>query len=85
MFLLFHDFLGFYIDVPSYNFEKKYYSFSFKSLMTMPEVFNAISRVKADCNKVSSMILFQTPISKSMKLEEYEQVQSQTTSHVGFC
>ena len=50
----------------------------------MPEVFNAISRVKAECNKVSSMFLFQIPITKSMKLEEYEQVQSQTTSQVQF-
>ena len=50
--------------------------------MTMPEVFNAISRVKAECNKVSSMFLFHIPITKCMKLEEYEQVQSQTTSQV---
>jgi hypothetical protein len=69
--------------VPSYNFEKKYYNFSFKSLLTMPEVFDAISRVKAECNKVSTMSLFQ-PVTKSMRLEEFEQAQSQATAQVNF-
>ena len=50
--------------------------------MTMPEVFHAISKVKAECNKVSSMFLFQIPMTKSMRLEEFEQVQSQATSQV---
>ncbi|XP_066927305.1 dynein axonemal heavy chain 1-like isoform X2 [Clytia hemisphaerica] len=73
---------GFHSDVPSYNFEKKFYNFSFKSLMTIPDVFNAISRVKAECNKVSAMLLFHVPITKSMRLEEFEQVQGQATSQV---
>ena len=50
--------------------------------MTIPDVFNAISRVKAECNKVSAMLLFHVPIAKSMRLEEFEQVQGQATSQV---
>jgi len=49
----------------------------------MPEVFDAISRVKAECNKVSTMSLFQ-PVTKSMRLEEFEQAQSQATAQVNF-
>ena len=67
-----------------YNFEEKYHNFSFKSLLTMSEVFSAISRVKGECNKVASMSLFQVPITKSMRLEEFEQAQSQATAQVRF-
>lgn len=56
--------------------------FLFKSLITIPDVFSAISKVKTECNKVAVMSLFQVPITKSMRLEEFEQSQSQATSQV---
>lgn len=77
-----HLSLGFYSDVPSYEFEEKYNKFSFTSLLTIPDVFNAISKVKAECNKVAVMSLFQVPITKCMRLEEFEQAQSQATAQV---
>lgn len=48
----------------------------------MPEVLSAISKVKAECNKVAAMSLFQVPITKSMRLEEFEQAQGQATAQV---
>ena len=74
--------LGFVADVPEYRFEEKYHRFSFKSLLTMPEILTALAKVKSECNKVAGMSLFQIPITKSMRLEEFEQAQGQASSHV---
>ena len=66
----------------SVNFENKFHMFSFKSLIAIPDVFSAISKVKTKCNKVAVMSLFQVGITKSIWLEEFEQRQSQATSQV---
>ena len=71
-----------YEEVPEYNFEEKFHAFEFTSLLTRPEIFTALSRVKEECNKVSAMSLFQIPITKSMRAEEFEQSQSQATAQV---
>jgi len=69
-------------DVPSYNFEEKFRKFSFRSLLTLGEVIQALVKVRTECNKVIAMTLFQAPISKSMRLEEFEQAQGQASSQV---
>lgn len=42
----------------------------------------ALSKVRAECNKVTTMSLFHSSLSKSSRLEEFEQIQSQTFSQV---
>ena len=68
--------------MPSYNFEEKFRKFSFRSLLTLGEVIQALVKVRTECNKVIAMTLFQAPISKSMRLEEFEQAQGQASSQV---
>ena len=75
-------FQGYYPEVPACPFDEKFDQFAFASLLTRGEVINAMSKVRAECNKVAAMCLFQAPISKSMRLEEFEQTQSQTSSQV---
>ena len=70
-------------DVPEYDFDGQYYNFSFVSLLTRKEAIDALSRVRVECNRVSAMSLFQIQ-NKHMKLEEFEQTQTQQISQVKF-
>eukprot|EP00794_Sanderia_malayensis_P012733 gene12733-14038_t len=69
-------------DVPSYVYDEKFREFSFQSLLTLTEVITGLIKVRTECNKVAAMSLFQAPISKSMRLEEFEQAQGQASSQV---
>lgn len=52
------------------------------SLLTRLEVIMALNKVRAECNKVTAMTLFHSNLSKSSRLEEFEQIQSQTFTQV---
>ena len=41
-----------------------------------------MNKVRTECNRVRSMSVFQVPVTKSMKLEEFEQTQSQVSTQV---
>ncbi|XP_030840434.1 dynein heavy chain 1, axonemal isoform X1 [Strongylocentrotus purpuratus] len=69
-------------DVPSYPFDEQYDNFAFNSLLTREEAIFAVNKVRAECNKVSAMSLFHVPMTKYMRLEEFEQTQSQQSSQV---
>ncbi|ESO89348.1 hypothetical protein LOTGIDRAFT_210379 [Lottia gigantea] len=70
------------MDVPVYTFDEQYDSFAFNSILTREESIQATERVRTDCNKVAGMSLFHIPTAKAMRLEEFEQTQSQATSQV---
>jgi len=72
---------GCILEVPAYDFDGQYYSFSFVSLLTRKEAIDALSKVRVECNRVCAMSLFQIP-NKHMKLDEFEQTQTQQTSQV---
>jgi dynein heavy chain len=68
-------------DLPDYDFDGQFYNFSFVSLLTKEEAIEALTKVRVECNKVAAMSLFQMP-NKHMKLEEFEQAQTQQTYQV---
>ncbi|KAM7230116.1 hypothetical protein CapIbe_018833 [Capra ibex] len=70
------------VSVPKYPFLEQKADFTFVSLLTRPEVITALSKVRAECNKVTTMSLFHSSLSKYSRLEEFEQIQSQTFSQV---
>lgn len=70
------------VSVPKYPFREQKEDFTFVSLLTRPEVITALSKVRAECNKVNAMSLFHSSLSKYSRLEEFEQIQSQTLSQV---
>lgn len=81
MFLSFFR-LGRWYDVPEFPFHEQRKRFAFITLLVKTEVALAISRVRAECFRVTSMSLFHITAIKSMRLEEFEQTQSQTSSQV---
>nr|XP_031326333.1 dynein heavy chain 1, axonemal isoform X8 [Camelus dromedarius] len=70
------------VSVPKYPFREQKSDFTFVSLLTRSEVITALSKVRAECNKVTAMSLFHSSLSKYSRLEEFEQIQSQTFSQV---
>ncbi|XP_054992649.1 dynein axonemal heavy chain 1 [Sorex araneus] len=70
------------VSVPKYPFLEQKEDFTFVSLLTRLEVITALSKVRAECNKVTAMTLFHSNLSKSSRLEEFEQIQSQTFTQV---
>ncbi|KAM6980842.1 dynein axonemal heavy chain 1 [Aplochiton taeniatus] len=72
-----------FVSIPPYPFEKNRAAFAFSSLLTKPEVISALSKVRAECNRVSAMSLFHVTFTKSLRLEEFELTQSQTQAQVG--
>lgn len=74
---------GFHPDVPPYPFDEKFDNFAFNCLLTREEAIAAMAKVRTECNKVAGLSVFQVPVSKSMKLEEFEQTQGQVSTQVG--
>lgn len=71
------------MDVPEYPFDEQYDNFAFNSLLTLQESIQAMGKVRTECNRVShNMSLYHIPTAKPMRLEEFEQTQSQATSQV---
>lgn len=75
-------FPGCNVDITEYPFDSQYDDFTFNSLLTREESISAIGMVRTECNKVVIMSLFHIPTTKPMRLEEFEQTQSQATSQV---
>lgn len=69
------------LDVPQYDFDEKFYNFSFVSLVTRAEAIDALVKLRVECNRVTAMSLFQIP-NKYMKIDEFEQTQNQQISQV---
>ncbi|XP_014666196.1 PREDICTED: dynein heavy chain 1, axonemal-like [Priapulus caudatus] len=57
-------------------------NFIVKSLLLSAEVIEALGKVRAECNKVRAMSLLHSQLSKTMRLEEFEQAQSTQTLQV---
>ncbi|XP_076467002.1 dynein axonemal heavy chain 1-like [Babylonia areolata] len=71
-------------DVPEYNYPQLLERMRFRyTLAPHPESVEAMGQVRAECNKVSfNMCLFYVPTPKPMRLDDFEQNQSQVTAHV---
>eukprot|EP00983_Pelagomonas_calceolata_P040048 1137442-Pelagomonas_calceolata.AAC.3 len=70
------------MPVAEYDFAQQFSDFSFRTLLTKSEVISALTRVRVECAKALKMSLFNTHFTKSLRLEEFEQGQMQTTDQV---
>ena len=70
------------VEVPAYGFPEQFSEFSFHSFLTKSEVISARVKVKTECSKVVKMTLFNTYYTKSYRLEEFQQAQTQASDQV---
>ena len=71
------------VDAPEHNFPQQFSEFSFKTLLTKPEVILALGRIKIECSKLLKQSIFSTNHTKSLRLDEFEQSQIQVIDQVG--
>ncbi|KAH8863214.1 Dynein heavy chain 1, axonemal [Schistosoma japonicum] len=70
------------LDIPQYDFDNIFQSFSSKSMLTKPEAIMAICKCEYECLEARSKSLFHVSLSKYMRIEEFEQTQSMVISQV---
>ena len=70
-------------DVPAFPFKQVHNHFKFLSLLTSKEAIEALNHVRAECGRVANMHLFHhSGVTKHLRLEEFQQAQSQATMMV---
>eukprot|EP00163_Fabomonas_tropica_P031149 TRINITY_DN730_c1_g1_i7.p1 TRINITY_DN730_c1_g1~~TRINITY_DN730_c1_g1_i7.p1 ORF type:complete len:4213 (+),score=1156.03 TRINITY_DN730_c1_g1_i7:1002-12641(+) len=70
------------VRIPDHNFPEQFSEFTFHSFLTKPEVINAIVKVRGECNRIQSLNLFNTFFTKSVRMDEFEQMQYQANHQV---
>ena len=76
-------YVGMCSDVPAFPFKQVRNHFKFLSLLTSKEAIEALNHVRAECGRVASMHLFHhSGVTKHLRLEEFQQAQSQATMMV---
>lgn len=68
--------------VQSYDFGESYSEFSFRSLLTNTQVLSALGKIKVENSKVLKMHMFNLFLNKVLRLEEFEQLQTQACDQV---
>ncbi|XP_073388043.1 uncharacterized protein [Physcomitrium patens] len=66
------------ISIPGYEIEEKENEFYVTSCLTRPEVILATVKVRDECSKILNLTILQTQYSKSLRIEEFEQMQAST-------
>lgn len=78
---LFHLFTG-CVPVPYSAYKKNQAAFIDNSLLVKPEVIRVLCEIWAASNKVASMRLFNIALISPLRLDEFENIQSQTQTQV---
>ncbi|XP_037831220.1 dynein heavy chain 1, axonemal isoform X2 [Kryptolebias marmoratus] len=71
-----------FVAVPHYNYTEYRAVFSSKFLLLKPKVFSVLSEVLFESRKIANMRLFNVTMIKSLRLDEFEVVQSQVHSQM---
>jgi dynein heavy chain len=74
------------IPIPAHDFPKKFSDFCFNSLYIKQEVFEAMVEIRATCNELSdpSKNIFDCKVNKTIRLEEFKQLQSAVNAQIKF-
>lgn len=62
-------------DLPPYNFAEAFAQFSFNTFLTRPEAVACNIKVAVECSRATRLQLFSVNITKSVRADEFEQVQ----------
>ena len=74
------------IPIPNHDFPKKFSDFCFNSLYIKPEVFEAMVDIRATCLELMepSKNVFDCNINKTIRLEEFKQLQGAVNAQIKF-
>ncbi|XP_049589438.1 dynein axonemal heavy chain 1 [Syngnathus scovelli] len=70
------------VTVPAFDYKKNRAAFLAKSMLTEPKVIYTLSEIRSECNKLSTMKLFNVSLTKPMRLDEFEANQTQMQTQI---
>ncbi|KAJ3275318.1 Dynein heavy chain 1, axonemal [Terramyces sp. JEL0728] len=68
--------------IPQYDWKEVSHKFSFTSYLTKVEVIKTLCKVRTECDKLANTPIFATNLTKTVKLDEFEQIQSQSLVNI---
>nr|KAJ3421411.1 Dynein heavy chain 1, axonemal [Polyrhizophydium stewartii] len=69
-------------QLPQYDFAGCAKAFGFASFLTKVEVIRTLAKVRIECDRLAGTNLFATSITKTVKIDEFEQLQGQALQNV---
>ena len=64
------------IKIPPHNFPKQFSKFCFRTLQIKDEVIRAQQEIRKECNDVAQKDIFNPNVTKTMKVDEFKQIQT---------
>eukprot|EP00947_MAST-08B_sp_MAST-8B-sp1_P002409 g2409.t1 len=67
------------VDTPEHDFSEQFSSFAFHTFLIRPEVVHVLGQAQQECDKVLDRRMFNTTAKRSLKLDEFQSMQSTET------
>jgi dynein heavy chain len=64
------------VENAEHDFPEQFINFSFQTFLTSIDALSVMLRVREECNRVLSLKLFSTKVTRSLRLEEFQQQQT---------
>ena len=72
------------IDIPPHNFPEQFSNFCFNSILNKDQSIRAMQEIRKECNDVLMKDIYNPNITKSMKVNEFKQIQKSSTSQISY-
>lgn len=72
------------IQIPSYNFPEMFTSYCFSSILTRLEAIKAGEKINLECLEAQEKEIFNTNLTKTLKLEEFNQIEVSSISQCAY-
>lgn len=72
------------IRIPTHNYSETFSQFCFRTLLIKDEVIRAQQQIFKECNDVSARDIYNPNITKTMKVEEFKNVQSSSITQTSY-
>lgn len=70
------------VQVPPFDLHLAKANFDFSTFLSKIEVIKTLSKVRTECDKLASSSIFAVNITKTVKLDEFEQIQAQSLTNM---
>ena len=70
------------VQVPAFDLKEAKENFDFSTFLSKIEVIKTLSKVRTECDKLASSSIFAVNITKTVKLDEFEQIQAQALTNM---
>lgn len=68
--------------LPGYVMDEARIVFAFSTFLSKIEVVKTLSKVRTECDRLGNSVIFATTITKTVKLDEFEQIQAQALANM---